>query len=241
MRVVPCPACEGARLRPASLAVTVGGKNIHEVGELSIRDCAAFFRTVELSERDRMIAERVFKEINERLQFLLDVGLDYLSLNRIVGHAGGRRGAAHPARVADRQRARRRALRARRTVDRPAPARQPAPHRDAHAPARPRQHRDRRRARRGDDPGRRPRRRHRSRCGRARRRDHRLGHRRRTCSSRSARSPGSTCRASARSRCPSCGATRARRGSRVRGRARAQPRRTSTSRSRSGASSPSPG
>jgi excinuclease ABC subunit A len=82
MRLVPCPVCKGARLRPASLAVTVGGKNIHEVGELSIRDSAAFFKTVELSERDRMIAERVFKEVGERLQFLLDVGLDYLSLNR---------------------------------------------------------------------------------------------------------------------------------------------------------------
>ncbi|MDQ1476689.1 MAG: excinuclease subunit [Actinomycetota bacterium] len=82
MRLVPCPVCKGARLRPASLAVTVGGRNIHEVGELSIRDCAAFFKTVELSERDRMIAERVFKEVGERLQFLLDVGLDYLSLNR---------------------------------------------------------------------------------------------------------------------------------------------------------------
>jgi excinuclease ABC subunit A len=82
MRLVPCPACNGARLRPASLAVTVGDKNIHEVGELSIGDCAAFFHTVELSERDRMIAERVFKEVGERLQFLLDVGLDYLTLNR---------------------------------------------------------------------------------------------------------------------------------------------------------------
>ena len=82
MRLVPCPVCKGARLRPASLAVTVGGKNIHEVGELSIRECAQFFHTVELSERDRLIAERVFKEVIERLQFLLDVGLDYLSLNR---------------------------------------------------------------------------------------------------------------------------------------------------------------
>jgi excinuclease ABC subunit A len=82
MRLVPCPVCKGARLRPASLAVTVGGKNIHEVGELSIRECSAFFHTIELSERDRMIAERVFKEVGERLQFLLDVGLDYLSLNR---------------------------------------------------------------------------------------------------------------------------------------------------------------
>jgi excinuclease ABC subunit A len=82
MRLVPCPVCKGARLRPASLAVTVGDKNIYEVGELSISDCADFFHTVELSERDRMIAERVFKEVGERLQFLLDVGLDYLTLNR---------------------------------------------------------------------------------------------------------------------------------------------------------------
>jgi excinuclease ABC subunit A len=81
--------CKGARLRPASLAVTVGDRNIHEVGELSIRDCAAFFKTVELSERDRMIAERVFKEVGERLQFLLDVGLDYLSLDRPSGSLSG--------------------------------------------------------------------------------------------------------------------------------------------------------
>jgi excinuclease ABC subunit A len=82
MRLVPCPACGGARLKPSSLAVTVGGKNLFEVGELSIGDAAAFFRTIELSERDRLIAERVFKEVLERLQFMLDVGLDYLSLNR---------------------------------------------------------------------------------------------------------------------------------------------------------------
>src|SRR5256885_1224982 len=89
MRLVPCPVCGGARLRPASLAVTIGGKNIFEVGELSIRDAAAFFHTVELSERDRMIAERVFKEVLERLQFMLDVGLDYLTLNRSSGTLAG--------------------------------------------------------------------------------------------------------------------------------------------------------
>ncbi|HEY7107530.1 MAG TPA: excinuclease ABC subunit UvrA [Acidimicrobiia bacterium] len=82
MREVPCPACHGARLRPESLAVTVGDKNIYEVGELSIRKAAAFLGSLELSERDRMIAERVEKEVNERLRFLLDVGLDYLTLNR---------------------------------------------------------------------------------------------------------------------------------------------------------------
>ncbi len=89
MRLVPCPTCEGARLRPASLAVTIGGKNIYEVGELSIGDAAEFFHTVELSERDRMIAERVFKEVGERLQFMLDVGLDYLTLNRNSGTLAG--------------------------------------------------------------------------------------------------------------------------------------------------------
>jgi excinuclease ABC subunit A len=82
MREVPCPACNGARLRPASLAVTIGGKNIYEVGELSIRKASEFLGALDLSERDRMIAERVEKEVNERLRFLLDVGLDYLTLNR---------------------------------------------------------------------------------------------------------------------------------------------------------------
>src|SRR5262249_60816093 len=91
-------ACGGARLRPASLAVTIGGKNIFEIGELSIDEAANFFRTVELSERDRMIAERVFKEVLERLQFMLDVGLDYLTLNRASGTlAGGEGRGLRPA------------------------------------------------------------------------------------------------------------------------------------------------
>ncbi len=89
MREVPCTACNGARLRPASLAVTIGDKNIAEVGNLSIRKTAEFFAAVELSERERLIAERVLKEVNERLKFLLDVGLDYLSLNRNAGTLAG--------------------------------------------------------------------------------------------------------------------------------------------------------
>jgi excinuclease ABC subunit A len=89
MREVPCPACGGARLRPASLAVTVGGHTIHDVGEMSIRRCAEFFAGLELSERDRMIADAVSKEVNERLRFLLDVGLDYLNLNRSSGTLAG--------------------------------------------------------------------------------------------------------------------------------------------------------
>src|SRR6476620_684185 len=89
MREVPCQACGGARLRPASLAVTIGDMNIYEVGELSIRKASQFLGSLDLSERDRMIAERVLKEVNERLQFLLDVGLDYLSLNRNSGTLAG--------------------------------------------------------------------------------------------------------------------------------------------------------
>jgi excinuclease ABC subunit A len=89
MREVPCPDCGGSRLRPATLAVRVGGRNIHEVTSLAIRDSARFFAELELSERDRLIAERVLKEVNERLTFLLDVGLDYLSLARSAGTLAG--------------------------------------------------------------------------------------------------------------------------------------------------------
>ncbi|MBV9665435.1 MAG: excinuclease ABC subunit UvrA, partial [Actinobacteria bacterium] len=89
MREVPCPHCGGARLKPASLAVTVGELNIFEVCDLSIAKSAAYLRELELSERDRMIAERVVKEINARMGFLLDVGLGYLSLDRSAGTLAG--------------------------------------------------------------------------------------------------------------------------------------------------------
>ncbi|MGA1345513.1 MAG: excinuclease ABC subunit UvrA [Ilumatobacteraceae bacterium] len=89
MRQVPCTACGGARLKPFTLAVTVNGRNIAEVCEMSIPDSAAFLAGLELSERDRMIAERVTKEINARLGFLLDVGLDYLTLARSAGTLAG--------------------------------------------------------------------------------------------------------------------------------------------------------
>ncbi|MDP9407251.1 MAG: excinuclease ABC subunit UvrA [Actinomycetota bacterium] len=82
MREVPCPVCRGARLKPVSLAVTLGGRSIAEVAAMSIADCAAFLRDLELDARQRMIAERVLKEVNARLGFLVDVGLDYLSLDR---------------------------------------------------------------------------------------------------------------------------------------------------------------
>ena len=89
MREVPCTACDGARLRPLSLAVTINDKNIAEVGNLSVRKTAEFFAGIQLTERERLIAERVLKEVNERLRFLLDVGLDYLSLNRSSGTLAG--------------------------------------------------------------------------------------------------------------------------------------------------------
>jgi excinuclease ABC subunit A len=89
MREVPCTACDGARLRPLSLAVTIADRNIAEVGNLSVRKAAEFFAGIELTERERLIAERVLKEVNERLRFLLDVGLDYLSLNRSSGTLAG--------------------------------------------------------------------------------------------------------------------------------------------------------
>ncbi|HEX6076394.1 MAG TPA: excinuclease ABC subunit UvrA [Micromonosporaceae bacterium] len=89
MRDVPCPACGGARLKPEVLAVTVGGKNIAQVCSLAIGECAALLRRAALDERQRMIAERVLKEIDARLRFLVDVGLDYLSLDRPSGTLSG--------------------------------------------------------------------------------------------------------------------------------------------------------
>ena len=89
MREVPCPACGGARLKPESLGVTVGGLNIHQLCDLSIARAAQALLALDLSERDRMIAERVVKEVNARMRFLLDVGLDYLCLNRSAGTLAG--------------------------------------------------------------------------------------------------------------------------------------------------------
>ncbi len=89
MREVPCSACGGARLKPVSLAVTVNGRHIADVCDMSIGESAKFLAALELSERDRLIAERVTKEINARLGFLLDVGLDYLTLSRAAGTLAG--------------------------------------------------------------------------------------------------------------------------------------------------------
>ncbi|HRW37186.1 MAG TPA: excinuclease ABC subunit UvrA [Aquihabitans sp.] len=82
MREVDCPACKGARLKPFTLAVTIDGRSINEFSTISIREAAEAFAAIELTERDKLIAERVLKEINARIGFLLDVGLDYLSLHR---------------------------------------------------------------------------------------------------------------------------------------------------------------
>ncbi|MBB6171117.1 excinuclease ABC subunit A [Nocardiopsis mwathae] len=89
MRTVPCPACDGKRLKPVVLAVTVGGASIADVSALPLSECARFLRDLRLSERDRVIASQVLKEINARLGFLLDVGLDYLNLERPSGSLSG--------------------------------------------------------------------------------------------------------------------------------------------------------
>ena len=89
MREVPCSACDGARLKPSTLAVTVAGLNIAQVCDMPIGESAKFLAGLELSERDRLIAERVTKEINARLGFLLDVGLDYLTLSRSAATLAG--------------------------------------------------------------------------------------------------------------------------------------------------------
>ncbi|MEY9964626.1 excinuclease ABC subunit A [Streptacidiphilus sp. MAP12-16] len=89
MREVACPACKGTRLKPVVLAVTMAGKSIADVAGMSISDCAEFLGAMELSDREKTIAERVLKEVNERLRFLVDVGLDYLSLNRAAGTLSG--------------------------------------------------------------------------------------------------------------------------------------------------------
>ncbi len=94
MRDVPCPACDGTRLRPEVLAVTLdhrdrGRMNIAQIAALSIKDAAGYFPGLTLSEREQMIAQRVLKEVDSRLGFMLDVGLDYLSLDRAAATLSG--------------------------------------------------------------------------------------------------------------------------------------------------------
>lgn len=89
MTACPCPDCGGARLKPASLAVTVGGKNIKEFTDMSIKDELAFVNSLKLSEKDKLIGKQIFKEIRSRLSFLCNVGLDYLTLSRSSGTLSG--------------------------------------------------------------------------------------------------------------------------------------------------------
>jgi excinuclease ABC subunit A len=89
MATVPCDSCGGGRLNPISLAVTIDDRNIAEVSDLSLREAHEFFDSLELSERDAHIAERVLKEVRSRIKFLLDVGLDYLTLSRSAATLAG--------------------------------------------------------------------------------------------------------------------------------------------------------
>ena len=92
MDIMPCPSCQGARLKKEALFVRVGGQNIRQVTSLSIKDSLTFFNTLALSEKEEDIARRILKEIRERLNFLVNVGLDYLSLDRASGTLSGGEG-----------------------------------------------------------------------------------------------------------------------------------------------------
>ena len=85
----PCPACHGQRLKPEALAVTVNGRNLAQVSSMSIAEARAFFQGLTLTEKERMIAAQILKEIDARLGFLMDVGLSYLTLGRAAGSLSG--------------------------------------------------------------------------------------------------------------------------------------------------------
>ena len=89
MSNIPCPDCGGKRLRPESLAVTVGGKSIAEVSDMTVLEAREFLNSLSLTEQQRMIGEQIFREINARLGFLVDVGLDYLTLSRAAATLSG--------------------------------------------------------------------------------------------------------------------------------------------------------
>ena len=89
LREIPCPACEGHRLRPEVLAVKVVGQSIADVASMSLGDCLNFFNQIDLDDRDVKIAAQVLREIRARLDFLIAVGLDYLSLERAAGSLSG--------------------------------------------------------------------------------------------------------------------------------------------------------
>jgi excinuclease ABC subunit A len=89
MQMTPCPDCKGARLKPEALAVKVGGKSIHEVVHLPIKQSSRFFMELELNARELKIAKQILKEVNERLGFLVNVGLDYMTLDRSASTLSG--------------------------------------------------------------------------------------------------------------------------------------------------------
>ncbi len=172
----PCPECKGARLKPTSLAVTVGERSIHDLTLLSVREALGFLSDLSLSDTERLIGGRVIKEIGERLRFLSDVGVGYLTLQRASATLSG--GEAQRIRLATQIGSA--LVGVLYILDEPSiglhQTGQPAPHRHAPAAPRPRQHGDRRRARRGDDALGRPPRGHGSRRRRARRPGRRGGH-----------------------------------------------------------------
>ena len=136
-----CPTCRGERLKPESLAVRVKGRSIAEYVNLPVSEALEVFETFALTEREALIATRVLREIRERLTFLHDVGVGYLTLEPQRRDAVRRRRAAHPPRHADWGESHGRAVRPRRAVDRSPSARQSKAAVDARAPPRSRQHR----------------------------------------------------------------------------------------------------
>ena len=93
MQIIPCETCKGKRLKKEALAVTVGDKNISEVTDLSIVDLSKFMKSLELTEMQKKIGGLILKEINARVGFLIEVGLDYLTLSRATASLSG--GEAH--------------------------------------------------------------------------------------------------------------------------------------------------
>src|SRR3989339_686143 len=89
MRTIECPACNGARLKPEILSIRLGGKNINELTRLSISTCAEYFKELKLTDKEKKIAEQIFKEVTGRLKFLFDVGLSYLTLDRAASTLSG--------------------------------------------------------------------------------------------------------------------------------------------------------
>ena len=162
-----CPDCGGARLRREARDVRVGGRTIDQVSSDTVREAQQFLDALQLTEKEAAIGDKVLKEIQKRLKFLSDVGLGLSDARSPVVDAVGRRVAAHqPGDVAGIV-AGRHAVRARRAVDRPALARQPAAHQHPSAASRSGQHGARRRARRRHDSRRRHHHRPGTRSGRA--------------------------------------------------------------------------